>query len=144
MDPLAELFLLYLLLNSVFILGLLIGNIAGFPKNRENSVNPVLSAVTSMVLFLTVGLINLYLGLIVFLVYVFTCERYEDRVFAKLLTPSRSTMYILCLQVLSSIETYLVTRDTSLMAIVGIFHLIYIALVLHSFRVPTLEEWATN
>ncbi|ASJ13471.1 hypothetical protein [Thermococcus thioreducens] len=144
MDQLADLFLLYLFLNSVFILGLFIGNITGLPKNRENSVNPVLSAVTTVALFLMVGLINLDLGLIVFLVYVFTSERYEDRVFTRLLTPLRSVMYILCLQVLSSIEAYLVTKDVSLVIIIGVFHLVYIALALHSFRVSTLEEWATN
>lgn len=141
MDQLADFFLLYLFLNSVFILGLVIGNIAGLPKNRENLVSPILSAVTTVALFLMVGLISLNLGLIVFLVYVFTSERYEGRVFARLLTPSRSVMYILCLQALSSIEAYLLAKDTSLIIGIGIIHLIYIVLALHSFKVPTLEEW---
>ncbi|MFA4667971.1 hypothetical protein QDY65_05525 [Pyrococcus kukulkanii] len=62
MDQYANLFLLYFLLNFAFILGLIIGSVAGFPKNRENAVTAVLFAVTTVDLFLMMGLLNLYLG----------------------------------------------------------------------------------
>ncbi|MFA4667970.1 hypothetical protein QDY65_05520 [Pyrococcus kukulkanii] len=45
--------------------------------------------------------------------------------FVRLLTPSRSVIYILCLQALSSIGIYFVTRYANLMVVIGVFLLIY-------------------
>lgn len=141
MDQYANLFLLYFLINFFLILILPLGYIAGLPKTRKEAVKAILSVVTTVDLFLIVGLINLYLGLVVSLVYVFTSNRYEEKVFAMFLTPLRSVIYILCLQLVSSVGTYLITKDIRLITTIGGFHIIYIALALYSFKLPTMEEW---
>jgi hypothetical protein len=137
-DPL---FLLYFLYNLILSSILGVGYVAGVPRNRKNAVTPVLSAVTLVTIFLALGLINLYLGLVALLVLPFErALKCMDRVFIRILTPVRSVAYIVCLMVLEVILAYLATREMGWAVVILLFHSLYIALALYSFKMPTLED----
>lgn len=139
-DHLDYLFILYLFDNFIWSLGLVVGYAGGLPKNRKNAVTPVLSAVTLVTIFLALGLINLYLGILVF--FVLSSKRvlkYMDRLFIGILTPVRSVLYVGCLMVLEMILAYSATNEVGWMVVILLFHLLYISYALYSFKMPTLE-----
>lgn len=140
-DNIDPLFLLYFLYNFILSLILVVGYVAGVPKNRKNAVTPVLSTVTLFAIFLALGFINLYLGLVALLVLPFErALKCMDRVFIRILTPVRSVVYIVCLMVLEVILAYSATNEVGWVVVILLFHSLYIALALYSFKIPTLED----
>lgn len=145
---LAEILLVYFVLNFIFIVALAYRVMVGELLDWETGTVPVLSIATAMTILLDFGLLNEtigYIGMFIFILFVGKRKESGKKLFGKISKSFLcSVIYLTVLFLLSFIVLYWKLNSANAGIMLGIVYLVYSLLILHSHRLQKLEGSSKN
>lgn len=145
---LAEILLVYFVLNFIFIVALAYRVMVGELLDWETGTVPVLSIATAMTILLDFGLLNEtigYIGMFIFILFVGKRKESGKKLFGKISKSFLcSVIYLTVLFLLSFIVLYWKLNSANAGIMLGIVYLVYSLLILQSHRLQKLEGSSKN